>query len=146
MLISKKSYLILTVVDTGLHEAVTNTTYLYYIVYIFNSLSWRLYEILILTVILRTVVENTSSPQLHKLSPLNIVGIVLLGALTTAGFGMFVASIAYLLKDGFSHSDLTKYSAEVSLAYDSLYLVTVIFAAFIGVVVLIKERSKVSPE
>lgn len=91
---------------------------------------------------LRTVIENTSSSKIHKLSPVNTVAMALIGALTTAAFGIYVAYIAYLLNDGFVQSDLEQHGFEVGLAYDALYLVTIIFAAFLGLIVLIKERSK----
>ena len=131
-------------VDTCLHEANPDATYSYYTIYIFNSLSWRIYELVLLALILRTSIENTSLPGFNKLSILNNITIALLGVLSTAGFALYAASIQHWRKYGSSEAYLSKHTAEFSIAYDSLYLATVVLGTVIGLLVLHELRSKVS--
>jgi len=143
--ISAIIFLIFNVVDIALSEEETETIYLYYLTYIFQGLFWRISEVLILLVVLKTAIESTVSRAIHKLSGLNIAAVILVALLTISSFGIYVAKYAYIFMDGpyapYDHGNLEKSSYEVTIAYESLLLVAVIYGAIIGFITLVKERS-----
>jgi hypothetical protein len=143
-LILDNSYFIFVLVDTGLREAQTETVYLYQLTFIFRGLFWRVSEFLILAVILRTITSTITSRLARAVKVVNIIALTLIGVLTVSAYGVTIAIIAYQLQDGFSQNSLSQRQSELSIAYESLYLATVLFAAVVALFVLIKERSKVN--
>jgi len=135
---------ILNVVDTGLREAETETIQLYYLTYIFLELFSKIAEVCLLAVVLRTIVESTSSRTLHKFFVVNIIALVVVAVLTITHYGFYIARFVNVLKYGYSDYgsvDVNKIGLQLLLAYNSVYFVAVIYAACIGTIILIKERS-----
>lgn len=136
-MVTKSSYLIFEISDTALKERRTRTIYLYYLTYIFSNLFWRIYDILIIATILRTVSSFTTS----KLTIPNIIAIVILSLVTTAGMGMYAAEIGYLFTSDYVNLEMS-YS-RLGLSYSVLYFAVVIYAGIVGILGFVKERSKV---
>lgn len=82
---------------------------------------------------------------MHRLSLVNTIALGIIGALTTTVFGMYVAQIAYILKDGpgFGHVNLLKDQGIIAITLAAVYLVTTIYAAAIGFISLLKARTLV---
>ena len=132
------SYFITTVVDTGLREANKTTTYSYEIMYIFTNLGWRVSELLILAIVLRTIIDKIA---------LNVSAVLLLACLSAASFFMFIAEIASLLGGNGRDRLLSLFQPQeyVDIAYRALYLLIVSIAFITTLILVIRERSKVRP-
>jgi hypothetical protein len=107
--------------------------YWYYILYMFESLGWRVSEFLFVAIILRIFTEernNKTGATSSSTRPWSLLGLVCLGLLTTAGLGLYVARMTYNIidnsEDGFSEAQyryhLDDYSNYIGVAYDSLLL------------------------
>lgn len=134
-------------VDTGLRESNTETTYLYYLTYIFSYLFSNIEFVVILWVVFRTAVEGGMSRTIHKFSVVNLIIIGIIAALAAAVYGMQVAQWVWTIKDGdilyYDHYDLDKSNSQVTLALLALYFVATIYAIGVGSISLIKARSLV---
>lgn len=147
LLLIKHSYYIVNVVNTGLAEAGTSTTYLYYLVFIFSSFFWRVSELIILAIIIRTIAETGILSKIIK--PANILAIVVLAVLSAASYGIYVANTVDIIRNGpysiddDNYLDLQLDQWHVSLAYQVVYLLVSIVAGIVGLLAIFKERSKV---
>ncbi|KAF4624084.1 hypothetical protein G7Y89_g14091 [Cudoniella acicularis] len=141
-------YYILVLVNTGLSEANTTTTYLYLLVYIFTVVFWRAAEVLFFAIILQTIVGSTSTGIIPKLKVVNIVAIIVLLLIAIAIIGLYIAIVAWQLTNGpyDENGDLynlfSKYY-NVVVAFQALLLVISIYATVMGVIAMIKERARV---
>ena len=141
------SHFLIIVVDTALTEERTKTTYLYYIIYIFQSVGWRVGEVLILAIIVRTVFESSASTLVNALPTINKITVVLLSLLSMAGLGLYTANIVETIIDGspsfYSGEDVTQSMYYVDFSYGGLYFLVSILVVVYSALLFVKERSQV---
>lgn len=120
-------------------------TYLYYIIFILESAFWRVAEILILAIILRTLYESSASKIVNPLPTINGVATTILTLLSMAGFGLYTADIASDIANGtfLYYRSLARYGGYIDFGYDVLYLLMAIIIAIYALLIFVKERSKV---
>jgi len=106
--------------------------------YIFTNLGWRVSELLILAIVLRTIIDKIA---------LNVSAVLLLACLSAASFFMFIAEIASLLGGNGRDRLLSLFQPQeyVDIAYRALYLLIVSIAFITTLILVIRERSKVRP-
>jgi hypothetical protein len=141
-------YLVITIVNSALHERRTRVTYLYYITYIFVSLGWRIGEVLILAIVVRTLYESSASTLVNVLPIINKITVLLLSILSTAAFGLYIAETALTIIDGqpsyYRHEqNLLQNMGYVDFSYTCLYFVVSLLVVVYAVLLYLKERSRV---
>ncbi|KAG9234699.1 hypothetical protein BJ875DRAFT_6569 [Amylocarpus encephaloides] len=134
-----------SVVDIALGETRATTTYLYYIVYIIGSLAWRVSEVLILAIIVRTLSESSASRLVKSLPTINICSTVILTLLTLAAFGLATADTAHQISSGqsiyYRSYTLARNQSYLDLSYSSIYFTMSILVVVFGALLYVKERS-----
>jgi hypothetical protein len=127
----------------ALHEENHETTYLYYLLYIFAQAFWRIAELLILVIIFRTISESSLSNLAQKLSGLHKVLVVIIALVSATAYAFYIAQIVAIMRgSGFTSVvfDGVRYA---STAYHGIYLVAALLAGVESLTVLLKARSKV---
>jgi len=137
-------------VNTGLAETGTTISNHYSVLYIFNSLGWRVGEVMILAIVLSIIhhrfhVDRHATKNFHPLvSPAIIISVVLIALLSAAAWAIFVAYIARIINNTFYFGTLISRWVDVNLAYDALYLLVTLFALVPAAVLFLREHSLVS--
>ncbi|CAG8953149.1 hypothetical protein HYFRA_00003348 [Hymenoscyphus fraxineus] len=141
-------YFLLSIIVTALFETRAAVVHLFYIVYILESCFWRISEIMILSIIFRTLYESSSSRMVRGLPAINGVATTILALVSLTGFGLYtgyiatgaIASYSY----GYGDEDPIPrlYGASVDFGYHILYLIATVTIGVYSVLILIKERSK----
>ncbi|KAH8597016.1 hypothetical protein B0O99DRAFT_98530 [Bisporella sp. PMI_857] len=147
--ISAIVYLAFMVSNTGLSESETTTTNLYYLTNIFSSLAWRLSDLIILGVILRTVAEMSNLTR--RLPAFHTFYIVILSVLSAISFGIYVYQTVKIIRFGQEYAyeyyadgyNLQRVRRRVDLAYQSLFFAVAIYVNVMAVFALLRDRSKV---
>lgn len=135
---------ILYIVDLALREEDTEVVYLYYIMYVFTNGFWRVSDLLILGIIYRTIAESSMANLARKLSGLHKLIVIILGLLSIAAYGMYIAQIVDTIRGRYSYNQTAYRGYQyTSIAYYSLYLVAALLAGLESFLVMFRARSKV---
>lgn len=137
-----RSY-ILYITDLALHEESHETTYLYYLLYIFAQPFWRIAEVLILVIIYRTIAEFSLSNLAQKFAGLHKLLVLIIALISATAYGFYVAQIVTIMRG----NRVTKLEYDgvryASMAYYVIYLIAALLAGLESLTVLLKARSKV---
>jgi hypothetical protein len=140
---------ITVLVNTGLAETGIAISNHYSVLYIFNSLGWRVGEVMILTIVLSAIhhrfhVDRHATKNFHPfVSPAIIISVVLIALLSAAAWAIFVAYIAKIINNSLYSGTLITRWVDVELAYDALYLLVTLFSLVPAAVLFLREHSLV---
>lgn len=121
------------------------TTRLYYILYIFGELFFRIADLLILAIIFRCIAESSLANLARKLAKLHKLLIVVLTFLSVAAFALYTTRIVYQLTSSSSIMEVYKTYEYISVAYQAVYLIAALLAGLESVTLFLRSRSKVHP-
>ena len=110
-------------------------------------MGWRVGEVLILAIIVRTVFESSASTLVNALPTINKITVVLLSLLSMAGLGLYTANIVETIIDGspsfYSGNDVTQSMYYVDFSYGGVYFLVSILVVVYSALLFVKERSQV---
>jgi len=140
-------FFILSITNTALSESVTKTTNLYYLTYIFQSLGWRVSEILSLAIILSTIADGILSVTLSKFK---LIPVLILALLSTASYGMYVYETSLNIRFGswyrrsyYGYNTKVEYArSRIEVTYIALIFIVSIYIAISSMFAYQKTRSK----
>jgi hypothetical protein len=119
------------------------------VIYIFNSLGWRVGEILILAILL-SVIHHRFHLDRHItlnfgpfVSPAIIVAVAIIALISATGWAVYVGYNAKKINNLFYSGNLLDRSVDMDVAYESLYSVVTPFALVPAAVLFLRERSLV---
>jgi hypothetical protein len=147
MYADKNRNFITVLVNTGLSEQFALINNHYYVIYIFNSLGWRVGEILILAIVLSAIHHrfhldrHITSKFGPFVSPAIIVAVAIIAIISAAGWAVYVGYNAKKINNLFYSGNLLDRKIDVDVAYESLYLMVTLFALVPAAVLLLRERS-----
>jgi len=114
---------------------------------IFVYLFSKLFELIALGVILRTLCEDTRSSSVRRLVGLHVTTLVILGIIAAVVFGMTIYTTVEEVRLGYYYYYVeggVKYARiYTQLAYQALLFLTALYACAISAFTLIRERTKV---
>lgn len=146
-------YVVLVEVNRGLSEARTTVPLNYEILYIFTLLLSKIADLLLITVILKTLQARlfdsnpiTKSSRSRSASLGITVAVSFLALLTITSWALYTAVIAKDLEARVTYSVAQKLSLAyeyITLAYYAIYMIVAFFVFSFSILLFARERSKV---
>jgi hypothetical protein len=130
---------VLAVTDTALTETDFETTYLYYLMYIFQSFFSTLGQVMIIHIIARTITEDLGTVSAKVTS----FFIGLLWILAIVDFGFVTAEYAEVISQGRADGTASLGWLYVSITYASYTFFISIYLAILAILAILRRSSTV---